>query len=50
MWETVKRRWRENKPWIVAAAILLIVNATVAVYMNAKAGAMAEAALGAGLP
>ena len=50
MWEAVKRRWRENKPWIVAAAILLIVNATVAVYMNAKAGAMAEAALGAGLP
>lgn len=45
MWDAVKRRWEENKPWIVAAAILLIVNATVAVYMNTKADAMAQAAL-----
>lgn len=50
MWDAVKRRWKENKLWILAVAILLIVNATVAVYVNAKADAMAEAALSAGSP
>ena len=48
MWETVKRRWRENKPWIVAAAILLVGYLTLLVYMNAKADAMARAVLSAG--
>lgn len=50
MWDAVKRQWKENKPWIVAVAILLIVNATIAAYMNVKADAMAEAALSSGLP
>ena len=49
MWEAVKRRWKEDKLWIVMVAILLIVSATLSVYMNAKADAMAEAALAAGL-
>ena len=49
MWEAVKRRWREDKLWITAVAVLLIGCATLSVYINAKATAMAEAALGAGL-
>ena len=50
MWEAAKRRWKEDKPWIAAAAILLIGYATLSIYSNAKANAMAEAALSAGLP
>ena len=49
MWQAVKRRWKEDKLWIVMVAILLVVSATLSVYMNAKADAMAEAALNAGL-
>ena len=49
MWQAVKRRWKEGRLWIVAVATLLVVYATVAIYMNAKGNAMAEAARSAGL-